>query len=170
MEADLTRLVSARFIFPPSAGARSFSSAQNPLVLSPIYQVHQCFMQPGGHWLAARMSSLFLLLPPPPLPVQTCLSHRGPPVFTGLDFSPQVDSGMFFRRNVRYSQITSGKVQSKLSKLLHHLHPSLLKKGQKWLKRGSYSCNIPNSLLQIQPWIFVTYYSPLALSARASCL
>lgn len=28
-----------------------------PPALSPIYQVHQCFMSPGGHWLAARSSS-----------------------------------------------------------------------------------------------------------------
>lgn len=41
--ADLTLLVSARFIFPPSTGAWSALSP-NPLVFSPIYQVHQCFM------------------------------------------------------------------------------------------------------------------------------
>lgn len=65
--ADLTQLVSARFIFPPSTRARSvLSSAQTPWRSHQSIKSISVLCSLGGRWLAARMSSLSLLLFPPP--------------------------------------------------------------------------------------------------------
>lgn len=96
----LYRLCSGWIYIPPPSQSESSVSpcpslAQTPLVLSPIYQVHQCFMCPVAHQRAAQMSCLSSL----------CwgrLSKQGPPFHPpGKDLSPLVFySMMLFQRNV----------------------------------------------------------------------
>lgn len=99
----LYRLCSGWIYIPPPSQSESSVSpcpslAQTPLVLSPIYQVHQCFMCPVAQQRAAQLApfspsayagsaSKALLLPP------------------GMDLSPIV----FFQRNVWRLRSPRGK-------------------------------------------------------------
>lgn len=107
--ADLTQLVSARVIFPLSAGAWSVLSSAQPKPHGALTNLSSpSVFHVAWGTLAGSPNEPALLPPwPPPVivssPCATYLSHRGLLMAAGyMDFAPHLDHKIFFHCNVQY--------------------------------------------------------------------